>query len=59
MRAATVSAPDYAGHSAAPFSAANTIQAIIVSAQCGLLKDFAAFVAVGAFVAAVALCLPQ
>lgn len=42
----------------APFSAATTIQAIIVSAQCGILKDLAAFVAVGAFVAAVALCLP-
>lgn len=59
MRTALYSAPDYAGHSAAPEPrSTTTVQSIILSAQCGVLKDFAALCSIAAFIVAAAICIP-
>ena len=54
MRAAQYSAPDCAPRNTAPA----TVQAIILSAQSGALKECFAFSAMALFIVAAAVCLP-
>ena len=60
MRATVERAPDCAPRNAAQSTSTSsaTVQAIILSAQTGLLKEFAAFCSIAGFIAAVSICLP-